>query len=119
MDVECVFGLAGDGKTAMACLERQKMCFLLACTEDHATWLKLWLQAQVFKKFQDPQSKLHKPGLVSLLQRNLPADGATPAHPPRLPQFLQLDSNLSNICCLSVSKFARAGLVSQHLNVFL
>ena len=97
MDVEAVFGLAGDGKTAMAALERQKMCCLLACTPEHAKWLKHRLQAQVFKKFQDPQSKLHKPGLVNLLHRNLPVSGATPSHPPRLPKFLQLDSNLSSM----------------------
>ena len=83
LDSVCAFSLAGEGKTAMVAMERGHMCFLLAYTPEHAAWLKQRLQAIVFKKHQDPESKLHEPGLVTLMNRNLPA-GQHPhtLHPP-------------------------------------
>ena len=68
-DAVAVISLAADGKAAMSALERGIPFFGWTMTPEHGMWLRERLKGVVFKKFQDPQSKLHKAGLTALLAR--------------------------------------------------
>lgn len=87
MDAVSVIALAGDGKAAISALERRLPFFGLAFTPEHAEWLTRRLEGLVFKRFQDPLSKLYQPGLVQLLgtrdtSAKPPAPHPDPAAPP-------------------------------------
>ena len=77
VDAVAVLGLASDGKAAIAALERRIPFFGLSFTPDHSSWLTKRLESQVFKRFQDPQSKLYQAGL-SLLLTGPPGTKAIP-----------------------------------------
>ena len=56
-----------DGKAALESLERNIPFFGITWTLEHTNWLRARLEGQVFKRFQDPKSKLYKVGLANLL----------------------------------------------------
>jgi hypothetical protein len=76
-DAIAVIGLAADGKAALAALERRLPFFGLTFTPEHTAWLTKRLEAQVFRRFQDPLSKLYQSGLTVILgkQPAPPAEG--------------------------------------------
>ena len=72
-DAVAFIGMAGDGKAALTALERRLPFFGLSFTPEHTAWLTKRLEAQVFKRFQDPQSKLYQSGLSVILAKGQPA----------------------------------------------
>ncbi len=67
MDVVAVIALSADGKAALAALEKRIPFFGLSFTPEHSMWLTKRLEGQVFRKMQDGMSKLHQPGLTTLI----------------------------------------------------
>ena len=76
VDAVAVIGLAGDGKLALAALERRLPFFGLTFTSEHTKWLTKRLEGQIFKRYQNPNSKLYQPSLTKIF-----AEGETPAAP--------------------------------------
>ena len=69
-----VISLAGDGRAALACLERRLPYCGLTFSPRHTEALQAHLESKVFERFCNCKSRLHEPALAALLDRNVEAD---------------------------------------------
>ncbi|CAE7018635.1 sinIM, partial [Symbiodinium sp. CCMP2456] len=69
-DISAVISNAGDGKLCELCLERKIPFWGLAWTQEHIQALEARLTKRVFDKMADSKSKLYKPALRTILDRN-------------------------------------------------
>ena len=60
----------GDGKTCLAAIKRRAAIVGVTFTDEHKEQLYRRLETQVFAEFQNPESSLFEPALVSILGSN-------------------------------------------------
>ena len=82
-DAKGLIALAGDGRAALACVERRLLFCGLTLSEPHTLALMAYLESRVFERVANCKSKLHVPALAALLDRKTEEQGAGNTEAPK------------------------------------